>query len=757
MAHPRGWKSGAIIAGRYELETLLGSGGMGFVWRAFDRKEQRPVALKRLKPELGRGMDRLETEGLAGRVSHPNVCPVYDIDWKRRFVSMELLADNLRNHLLSHAGRLTLARRFDIAIQIADALRAIHGAGIIHRDLKPENVLLDERGTPKVTDFGLARDVGGATRGSVTVTGAGIGTTLYMAPEQFRGSRVSRRSDIYSFGVVAFEIFTGRRLFGGAEEREEEALDEHEGGASLAVGSWWDLPGAVAAVVHRCVQRKRDSRFADAAELKSALETASREVLRELAEAGLADLAEEDRRAEGARAFRCPEQTPLIGPGRHRVGSWTRFPDHAVVGVDVSPATLGAWRAPLAETVARASEGFDRGAVRWLRFNGGPGDGWQLAHRAEVECVLARLIELPGVQTLRLENLDARLVPGTLLGAGTDVRCVEASGTSDALLDALGTWEQLCSLDVRERRGDREYASDAGWKNLARLRQLKRLQLDLAAHDGRLALPPLHELAGLRSLHLACARGFSDREATDGLWPLRDLQELALRWPPGLAPRTLTALPWLGQVVSLTLQGNPRDAHFAAELLSRLAQVRTLVLDASPESLPVLLRSRSVRRLVARCGNARLDFDEIARVAADSPSLACLDLQASNEIRRAGLPSGFARLQELRVNLRDVKRGRWANRRVDATALRELAVPPAEIEEWEDAAYEALAGRSLTVSLRVVDEELAGGAILAEVFDAPDPRAQPRPTRQALFRVRAGTPAEVAEAIAERLTGPRCA
>jgi len=244
---------GALVAGRYRIIALIGRGGMGEVYRATDLKLRQPVALKFLPAALAADrvlLDRFLNEvRIARQVSHPNVCRVYDIGEfeGQHYISMEYVDGEDLASLLRRIGRLPADKATDIARRLCAGLAAAHEKGVLHRDLKPANVMLDGRGHVLITDFGLAGLAG-------QFQGADIrsGTPAYMAPEQLGSREVTARSDIYSLGLVLYEMFTGRRPFeaGTVDELVRLQSSASPVGPTTVVR---DLDPAVERVILRCL------------------------------------------------------------------------------------------------------------------------------------------------------------------------------------------------------------------------------------------------------------------------------------------------------------------------------------------------------------------------------------------------------------------------------------------------------------------------------------------------------------------------
>ena len=256
VAPPERFTAGAVLIDRYRIVGLLGRGGMGEVYRADDLKLGHPVALKFLPRQLERDPGRIERlygeVRMARQVSHPHVCRVWDVGEAegQHFLSMEFVDGENLASLLRRIGRLPGDKALDIARQVASGLAAAHEKGVLHRDLKPANVMLDGEGKVRLTDFGLA----GLAEG---ISGQDVrsGTPSYMSPEQLQGREVTTRSDIYSLGLLLYELFTGRRTFQGRtlvelarQQRSEQPVDP-----SLFVP---EIPPAVEQTILACLEKE---------------------------------------------------------------------------------------------------------------------------------------------------------------------------------------------------------------------------------------------------------------------------------------------------------------------------------------------------------------------------------------------------------------------------------------------------------------------------------------------------------------------
>ncbi len=272
---------GAIIGKRYEILSPLGRGGMGMVYKAHDKMLDETVAIKVLRSEFANTAEmakRFMSEiKLARKVSHRNVCRIHEYgeDNGIRYISMEFVEGIDLKQMLRDKGGLELDEAFEVAIQLADGLQAVHDVGIVHRDLKSPNIMRDARGIIRLMDFGIAKIEGmDRSSGALTTTGQIMGTPEYMSPEQCLGEKIDHRSDIYALGIVDYEIFTGQVPFRG--DTPVATLFKHlqdpvpfEGGPTVQ-----RIPLSLVPVLRRALAKNRAERYSSASELATALREA---------------------------------------------------------------------------------------------------------------------------------------------------------------------------------------------------------------------------------------------------------------------------------------------------------------------------------------------------------------------------------------------------------------------------------------------------------------------------------------------------
>jgi formylglycine-generating enzyme required for sulfatase activity/predicted Ser/Thr protein kinase len=277
---PQELATGSLFAGRYQIIEELGRGGMGRVYRVLDKKLSEEVALKLIKPEIAadektilRFRNELRT---ARNIGHPNVTRMYDLGEEKgsHFITMEYVRGEDLKSFIRRSGRLTVDKAATIAGQVAEGLAEAHRQGVIHRDLKPQNVMIDRDGNARIMDFGIARSVKseGTTGGGVM-----IGTPEYMSPEQVEGKAVDPRSDIYSLGIVLYEMLTGRPPFTGAsalsvamKQKSERAPDPQQQNSRI--------PAALSRLILKCLEKEASRRYQTAEELASELKTVERDI-----------------------------------------------------------------------------------------------------------------------------------------------------------------------------------------------------------------------------------------------------------------------------------------------------------------------------------------------------------------------------------------------------------------------------------------------------------------------------------------------
>ena len=264
-----------VLSERYRLTERLGSGGMADVYRAFDERLRREVAVKVLRPIDSDPSfnERFRREARhAASIQHPNVAAVYDVgeDGDLRYIVMELVPGGTLKDLVRRRGALSEDEALTIAERVARGLEAAHARGVVHRDLKPHNVLLGADGQPRIVDFGIAKATGGT---ALTSTAAVLGSAHYFSPEQASGAPADHRSDLYGLGVVLFELLTGKLPFDGDNPIEIAMRHVHD--APPRPSSWRpDLSRATDEVVLRALEKTPDRRYENAAAMATALRRA---------------------------------------------------------------------------------------------------------------------------------------------------------------------------------------------------------------------------------------------------------------------------------------------------------------------------------------------------------------------------------------------------------------------------------------------------------------------------------------------------
>ncbi|MBA7494004.1 Serine/threonine-protein kinase PknD [subsurface metagenome] len=266
--------TGSTFAGRYQIIEEIGKGGMGKVYKAQDKKIKETVALKLIKPEIASDKKTIERFGnemkFARKVSHRNVCRMYDLGEEKgsHFITMEYVPGEDLRSSIRRFGQLPIGKSISITKQICEGLAEAHRLGVIHRDLKSNNIMIDKEGNVRIMDFGIARSL--EAKG-ITGPGVMIGTPEYMSPEQVEGKEVDQRSDIYSLGVILYEMVTGRVPFEGDTPftigmKHKGEIPKNPKELNTQISD--DLNS----VILRCLEKEKEKRYQSAGEARSELE-----------------------------------------------------------------------------------------------------------------------------------------------------------------------------------------------------------------------------------------------------------------------------------------------------------------------------------------------------------------------------------------------------------------------------------------------------------------------------------------------------
>lgn len=265
--------TGSTFAERYQIIEELGRGGMGKVYRVLDKELKEEVALKLIRPEIAKDektIERFKNElKFARKISHRNIGRMYELmeDKGTHFITMEYVSGQDLRGLIRQTGQLTTGKAISIAKEICEGLIEAHHQGVVHRDLKPSNIIIDKDGNARILDFGIARSVEGK---GITGAGVMIGTPEYMSPEQVEGKETDQRSDIYSLGVILYEMVTGRVPFEGdtpftvgVKHKSEIPKDPKELNEQIS--------GDLSSVILKCLEKEKDKRYQSAQEVRSEL------------------------------------------------------------------------------------------------------------------------------------------------------------------------------------------------------------------------------------------------------------------------------------------------------------------------------------------------------------------------------------------------------------------------------------------------------------------------------------------------------
>src|SRR5712671_1956921 len=264
---------GQVLGGRFEIQEMLGIGGMGAVYKAYDRDIDRVIALKCIRPELAKDPEiaqRFTQELLLARqIAHKNIIRIFDVrdSGGLKFITMEYVEGQDLGSLVESRGKLTFTESVAIVMQVCSGLACAHAEGVVHRDLKPGNIMVDPQGRVVVMDFGLAR---ADNIGQMTQTGAVMGTYQYMSPEQAKGTKADARSDIFTVGIILYELLTGKTPY-SADSALASLLKRTQEPALPAAQINPAIPRPLSAIVARCLEREVAKRYQTADDLRNDL------------------------------------------------------------------------------------------------------------------------------------------------------------------------------------------------------------------------------------------------------------------------------------------------------------------------------------------------------------------------------------------------------------------------------------------------------------------------------------------------------
>jgi eukaryotic-like serine/threonine-protein kinase len=490
-------RPGDLFGGRYEIVQVLGSGGMGTVYKALDREVQHLVALKLIRPEMAAHpviLARFKQELLTARqVTHRNVIRIYDLSEidSVKFITMEFVEGADLRKLLETRHKLPPAEAVEIIRQVCLALAAAHGAGVVHRDLKPQNIMQEAHGRILVMDFGLARSL---ESDGMTQTGMLLGTIEYMSPEQAMGKHVDARSDLFAVGLIFYELLTGNMPY-KADTAMASLLKRNQERAVPVVELDNSIPKGLSDIVGKCLERDLADRYQSVEELLSDLDA-----------------------WQGNRAVSASVSLPLPAPRRELHWKWI------AAGTLAAALAAGGWalRGRFAAKPSVKAAAGPQVSLAILPFRNGSGDvkldwlGPTLADMLNTD--VGQSAELRTISSDRLHQVlsDLQVSPGSDIDPATLRRIAEFSN-ADTLV-----WGQFARIGGQIR-------IDATLRDLKRQRSIP---VKAEAADEKALLPAIEQLAESIQKNLALPsdvvselRAKSYRPSSDSLPALRSYNE----------------------------------------------------------------------------------------------------------------------------------------------------------------------------------------------------------------------------------------
>jgi tetratricopeptide (TPR) repeat protein/predicted Ser/Thr protein kinase len=418
-----------MLGERYQILDLLGEGGMGSVYKARDRELDRLVALKIIRPNLALSPEilrRFKQELiLARQVTHRNVVRIYDLAQAEgiKFITMEFIGGRDLSSLLREKGKFAPKEAAEIMEQVCRALEAAHMEGVIHRDLKPQNIMIDAHGKASVMDFGIARST--EVVDAMTYTGAMIGTPQYMSPEQAKGEKLDARSDLFSFGIVFYELLTGNSPY-TADTAMSSLFMRTTQAARPAIELVSDIPRELSEIVSKCLERDLALRYQNAAEI-------------------LADL-------DAWRGKRPTLASHVSVPATRRKLPWRWI---AVAGLAVV-VTVGTWaiRGKLTSTPPNKPVGAPEVSLAILPFRNGSGDagldwlGPTLADMLNTDVGQSAYMRTISPDRLHQVLADLRLAPGTTIDPTMVGRIAEFSNADTVVWGQYARFGDQIRIDA---------------------------------------------------------------------------------------------------------------------------------------------------------------------------------------------------------------------------------------------------------------------------------------------------------------------